>query len=133
MSARRNYTSVTGEPSQVKTSNNNLNAKSLRYPLDSGQMKTCCLSNSIVNISIDSCISEFCKLNKLGGLVLFSHLCFFVFLFFFAEVIKIDHQLCFLFGNLIRLFIINSFSLTETDWRLYQLWVDLNHRFIELC
>ena len=55
---------------------------------------------------------------------------------FFAGVNEIDHQFCVRFGNLIKLLILNSLSLTEKkkNWRLVQMWVHANHNYVRvLC
>ena len=61
--------------------------------------------------------------------------CSFALFCFFAGVNEIDHQFCVRFGNLIKLLILNSLSLTEKkNWRLVQMWVHANHNYVRvLC
>ena len=61
--------------------------------------------------------------------------CSFALFCFFAGVNDIDHQFCVRFGNLIKLLILNSLSLTEKkNWRLVQMWVHANHNYVRvLC
>ena len=61
--------------------------------------------------------------------------CSFALFCFFAGVNEIYHQFCVRFGNLIKLLILNSLSLTEKkNWRLVQMWVHANHNYVRvLC
>ena len=61
--------------------------------------------------------------------------CSFALFSFFAGVNEIYHQFCVRFGNLIKLLILNSLSLTEKkNWRLVQMWVHANHNYVRvLC